>query len=1547
MSPSRPGTANKESQRIPGGFSDDDVELSPLRPNSQTATGRPCSQPYKDLDSSSLPPLPQGDSSLLHTLSDDGGTRTEGDGSALNEREMRRQLMDVESSFLPEPSFDGHPGGHAAGADDTFVFGALRGDMGPPPHPSVYKGGFGGNPEDSSFSPPTPPGSYRIPAPPETDTLRRMNLYEGAETGDGNATSPLETMSSPTAAAAARTVSRVVSMATVGGYETADDGSPGEGPSEADTTEGEATPRKRKQQGTSFSQASTLMEPQKLLYQQSLENRDPENSDAIDSRRRPRFLRSRHASQRSSGSSFASLSNNSIDGGGSDVTLGADFALQSGGAAPVNSSTSSRPNFDLSRSTSFGSIASGITGFSEGARTASGTSVAVGSSVRAAERNLARLDEEERRSREKAKESEVNEVNCPVGEDLSPPETPRPAGRTLRAPTDTIIAQHIRDIQVPASVAREYRENNRPVSPEKRSGMPTPIPGRSKKNLTLKEQSSTIDRLTKENFDLKLKIHYLNNALNERSEEGVKEMISENVELKAGLVTLQKETRGLRRTVRDLERKLKEREDGLAAAVGTGEDGDRSSPSIGKQGVQEMEEEVNYLRERVETYEIEVEKLRREGISREAEKRRLAEAIRGIGERKGADSDLGAREEIDMWKDLLDAETARREQADEENKKLREDIWRLKNDSSSTTTNLHTSTIYNTGQRQITSSSRSLTAVGDSDRNGAVSALSSTFVEQLRHENEELRRENEELSREVGAQTSMLTSRNREKERLYREIEDLKLGILRGDGARSAAGDSFFERSASRAHERTHSRASGITQVTVLSDAERDEYENQNGTLRDRNSELKLKNQELERQLEGCLDELDRADAEKSNLEKLVSGYEEEIELATEDLQTLQAERDEALKLHEELETGFEELRNEAQTEIDALEREIIEKAEAQRHLETDIANRDENFNALQAEMRLVSEDLVKLEDDHQATHRKMQKTQQELEDANRELETLEKNLIEANGKAERLTVQQESSQNEIGFLREEQDGDKIKIGDLETALEKAEANVQDERERAKELEKRLADERRQREAVGSKEKQEVQRMMNDLNREASGAKDETRRLKKSLSSREAEARKFKERLTELESNLREALGEIDSTRSSLLRDINKLQGELDATLLELDGTRNALAEKDSILKDRDTLLENTGLERRKLSELLEKERQARRSDKQHFEQIQRTHTTTHQTISHHQSQVTELEVQRQRDKKKINVLETHYKEQLTERNNLLLALWNRLSALCGPDWAHKNSLVNGKLPSLEVISAMLPGFRQNLILAVKTTEGLIHGFKSRIRDVERDLWKEYQSLEHNLDIRTKKLERLEIAVHSGRIDSSNSSAEIMKLKGENRLLKAELSVVNKQRLAAQQKAHNAGVQAATATTTSASTTAHNPPPLQRTVTLPGPATTSTTATSTTTTTLTRHNSASSAPPDSQSHTLATLPHSTSSPSVGAAVRNPEDERWILRLRELEKRLKRERETRVLERKGANRRLEEGKAENEELRGRLERERIRKGDGGSNEEEPDTGGEGG
>ena len=481
-----------------------------------------------------------------------------------------------------------------------------------------------------------------------------------------------------------------------------------------------------------------------------------------------------------------------------------------------------------------------------------------------------------------------------------------------------------------------------------------------------------------------------------------------------------------------------------------------------------------------------------------------------------------------MWKDLLETETARREQADEDNKKMREELWRLKADAVSTGSYSQPANGQNQALPRQVSSDLNQTESNSrqGERHGATTSSSVTLVEQLRHENAELRRE-------VGAQTSMLTSRNREKERLYQEIEDLKMQ-RRGDG-RSVAGDSILERSASRAFGRPVSQGSGITRPTQVSEAEREASETKIGELRDEISELKLRNQELVDQLDGLLDELEQANSLKADFDKLEQMYEELTEQTNQEILAMQTERDEALEMQEEADASFKDLKEEAQQRIDALEEELDQKSDHLERLENELANRDDESNNLQNEVRMMSEGLNRVEADIQAKVRRIQDLELENEDINREFETIEKSLREANGKSEKLAIELESRQGECAFLREEQDGCMLKIGDLEDALKAANTNMNSEKDRTKDLESRLADERHQREVIGSKEKQEVQKIMNDLNREAAGAKDESRKLRKTLETRENEVMTWKERLADLENSLREVLGDSNASKSNVI----------------------------------------------------------------------------------------------------------------------------------------------------------------------------------------------------------------------------------------------------------------------------------------------------------------------------------------------------------------------------------------------------------------------------
>jgi hypothetical protein len=130
--------------------------------------------------------------------------------------------------------------------------------------------------------------------------------------------------------------------------------------------------------------------------------------------------------------------------------------------------------------------------------------------------------------------------------------------------------------------------------------------------MTLKEQSAIIDRLQKENFDLKIKIYYLNDKLDKLSEEGVKELMQENADMKIKLAEALRERKKLNKRVKELEQEV---EEAGKNAKSSGEDDDSA--------------EVWELKETIEKYEIEIEKFREKERHREERMRELKRQANG------------------------------------------------------------------------------------------------------------------------------------------------------------------------------------------------------------------------------------------------------------------------------------------------------------------------------------------------------------------------------------------------------------------------------------------------------------------------------------------------------------------------------------------------------------------------------------------------------------------------------------------------------------------------------------------------------------------------------------------------------------------------------------------------------------------------------------------------------------------------------------------------------------------------------------------------------
>lgn len=1029
--------------------------------------------------------------------------------------------------------------------------------------------------------------------------------------------------------------------------------------------------------------------------------------DSSNGRTHPAQLRDRHISQESTTSyQSAALS---------ESTIGADYAIQSGGAIPEKQKSHRPTRDEMMRLPSFGSVASSLTEPQE-------TSV------------IRRTDL-----------SPYNEGGYPEDTQLpqSELETPRAQRKPAFDPTETVLNQRVRDVQVPETVARQYRASHLSTASDDTRVQPTQSYGHSKNSLTLKEQNSKIDKLTKENFDLKLKIHFLTQALQDRSEEGVKDLISKNAQYQAELVRSKKDNQTLKKRIRALEKQLGMAARGSVASTTTGSQVDSEEGSgPGSQPVQPVTDpsDLERLRERILTLETENEKI------------------------------------LQAWQEVLDQEIDRRRQAELKVQELQHDFTKYKASRSPL--------------RKLTlKRSQGRLGGGDDDSNNSVGRMSeaqerassvthdrvdlaslggTTVVEQLKQENSTLRRD-------LDVQTDMLSSRNRERERLQHEIETLKLITRREESSKSSAGDSILEHSISRQHLRGRPASRGSLGQSSLSDPERDRYESLQAHLRDENATLKMRIHDLQTEM----DELERLHVPRADADQALQEADADIQYLTDAVRHLEGV--------------------------------LQEKDNQLNGLWTDLRTREDENEAFKRELESISSSLDEVAGDRNGTHHFIANLQREVDSANAEVEALEEALRNVTSAKERLEVQQESAQNEIAFLREEQESDKVKIGDLQTSLGNVNKNLANEIERLKQFEQ--------------------------LEAGAASAREEGHRLRQALVMKETEAAAHASQVKELERNLREAQA---SRTTGSTKDISRLRRDLEDALAELNHANASIREKDRTIVEREDLLDQM------------------EAELQHERQINKRAARSQSTASN-DARLTQLEQARAKEKEQYTAL-------LTQRNALLTTLHTRLTAICGPTYKSRmqSDLVNDK----SLASHNLPQLQASLTSALAHLETIIKSFPAQLRNVEQEIWVDFQTLDTALASRILRLDHLEQRVKTTAKIRADEGEELRKVKEENEMLQKEI------------RQAGAGAGALTTARASAST-----------------------------------NIAAS--------------------SAGNGNQDDNSEaKWIWRIEEMNRRLKAEREGRLLDRDGASKRLQEGQREIRELRRALERTKI--GGGGAN-----------
>ncbi|KAJ5188779.1 Spindle associated [Penicillium cf. griseofulvum] len=145
------------------------------------------------------------------------------------------------------------------------------------------------------------------------------------------------------------------------------------------------------------------------------------------------------------------------------------------------------------------------------------------------------------------------------------------------------------------------------------SAQSTPLPGYSKhnggvlgdrgNNLSLKDQAMAIDQLSKVNFSLKLRIHFMEEQLQKAGPEYNNEALKENRELKVLRVTMQRDISRYRKSLQQAEKDLEDYQLQLA---------ELKEKSWRDQADQTVQREMDMMREELESRDLELREARDE-----------------------------------------------------------------------------------------------------------------------------------------------------------------------------------------------------------------------------------------------------------------------------------------------------------------------------------------------------------------------------------------------------------------------------------------------------------------------------------------------------------------------------------------------------------------------------------------------------------------------------------------------------------------------------------------------------------------------------------------------------------------------------------------------------------------------------------------------------------------------------------------------------------------------------------------------------------------------
>ncbi|KAI0648531.1 hypothetical protein C8Q79DRAFT_579557 [Trametes meyenii] len=271
---------------------------------------------------------------------------------------------------------------------------------------------------------------------------------------------------------------------------------------------------------------------------------------------------------------------------------------------------------------------------------------------------------------------------------------------------------------------------------------------------------------------------------------------------------------------------------------------------------------------------------------------------------------------------------------------------------------------------------------------------------------------------------------------------------------------------------------------------------------------------------------------------------------------------------------------------------------------------------------------------------------------------------------------------------------------------------------------------RQERRALEAKESA-LQSALNDLAR--------TQSL---LTQREADLVAVQTALQTLEADNKE-LGESHTTaRFSLQLEVDRLRRDVERLEDELARARKELDDREGKGRDRDGVIDKLHAENRDLAAQLAAQTQARLNVSEKLDDAQAGLRAAESETASLRTRIAELEQRLSKDQRALLSAEAQYRDQLTERNTLLLTIYQYMDKIVGVDKTPKK---HGQAETKPFTNFSV--FHDNLITRLKALSQIQTDFEKRVKEAEQRYADKLNDMRKQLDLRWKQIDKFEASV--------------------------------------------------------------------------------------------------------------------------------------------------------------------------------------------------------